>query len=428
MSKYKSAAQTVASLVPEVLGNRGLDRSVIKRNILVESTNGLAWLFVELQDIRLQKLERYIGRETLHQLSTALKGRPVILSNSNGLRYAVLLSEKPQLPSQVDYPGWRTGLVQIGVNAWGQPITASWNGLGHVLVAGRSGAGKSEFLRLIVAQALSESFALALCDPDGRTFPALTGHPALLAPIGTTFDGCKLALDAVWSEINRRRALLEAAPGNLPDIEAYNDRGAGDYIPRLVVVVDEYNGLVKATGGPKGAIGESAIRLAWQARKFNVTLCLAGQDFTRETTAQVSDQMLTRLCFAVNKPSTSRVIIGKDGGERIKQAGQALTIPWGKVQVYLADLQAAPGSDGLSQVERDLIEQLRTDYNGKMTEAALVELGYSQGKARAIRRDWLARGLAVVDPAQGNAAILADRALRGLRGLREGCGFVMENA
>lgn len=428
LEKYQPQAESVIRVVPAILANRGLDPAAIRDYILTQSPAGLAWLLAVIDDKRIERLESYAAPQVLHQLSTALRGRPVIISNSTGLRYGVLLSARPSLPAHVDYPGWRAGLVQVGVNSYGQPVTTSWAALGHVLVAGQSGAGKSQFLRLLAAQALAEGYSLALCDPDGRTFPALAGSPALLAPIGATFEGCALVIDAVWAEIARRRALLEAAPGNLPDIEAYNAQGVGDPVARLLVIFDEFNGAIMATGGPRGSLAQEMTRLAWQARKFGVTLILGGQDFTRETAGPVSDQMTTRVCFGVARPSTSRVVLGRPGAERIRQPGRALSVPWGLVQIYLVELQAPPDSDGLSLAEHELIQVLAAEHDGKLTESALTALGYSQGKARALRRDWLARGLAVIDPGQGNAAILADRALRALRGLRGPGDFVLESA
>ena len=94
-----------------------------------------------------------------------------LLDNSNGFRYAILLSNPPTLPEHADFPGWRQGLVQLGVTPNGAQVATGWSDIGHVLVGGMTGSGKSNFLRLLVQQAIAEGHALALAYPDGRTFP-----------------------------------------------------------------------------------------------------------------------------------------------------------------------------------------------------------------------------------------------------------------
>ncbi len=188
--RFLGAAETAARIIPNVLSERGLQPS-ITRFLLVETMHGSAWLFAVLDPLQSGRLEAYQSPEVLHHLSTALRGRPVVVSNASGFRYAVLLSEKPALPTMVDFPGWRSGLLQVGIGLANRPIVEGWEEIGHILAGGMTGSGKSNFLRLLVIQALQEGFQLALADPDGRTFPQLAGHPSLITPLGQTPEGCE---------------------------------------------------------------------------------------------------------------------------------------------------------------------------------------------------------------------------------------------
>jgi hypothetical protein len=88
--RYLSAARYAAQAIPATLAQFGL-KPFISRCILTETEHGAAWLFVVLQASPMEHLENYAASDVLHDLSTALQGLPVVISNSDGLRYAVLL-------------------------------------------------------------------------------------------------------------------------------------------------------------------------------------------------------------------------------------------------------------------------------------------------------------------------------------------------
>jgi hypothetical protein len=91
VNRYLPAARSVAQAIPGILAQRGL-KPLISRFVLTETERGAAWLFVVLEVSPLEHLEDYAASDVLHYLSTALHGHPVVInSNSDGLRYAVLL-------------------------------------------------------------------------------------------------------------------------------------------------------------------------------------------------------------------------------------------------------------------------------------------------------------------------------------------------
>jgi hypothetical protein len=90
VNRYLPAAQSVAQAIPGILAQRGL-RPFISRFVLTETQQGNAWLFIVLEVSPLNYPEDYTATEVLDYLSTALHGLPVVISESYGLRYAVLL-------------------------------------------------------------------------------------------------------------------------------------------------------------------------------------------------------------------------------------------------------------------------------------------------------------------------------------------------
>jgi hypothetical protein len=89
-NRYLPAARYIAQAFPGILARRGL-KPFISRFVLTETQQGHAWLFVVLEVNLLQPLEDYAASGMLDYLSTALQGLPVVISDSYGLRYAVLL-------------------------------------------------------------------------------------------------------------------------------------------------------------------------------------------------------------------------------------------------------------------------------------------------------------------------------------------------
>lgn len=88
---YLPAARYVAQAIPGILAQLGL-KPFISRFVLTETEQGHAWLFIVLEVNPQEHPEDYVAPDVLGYLSTALQDLPVVVSDSYGLRYAVLLS------------------------------------------------------------------------------------------------------------------------------------------------------------------------------------------------------------------------------------------------------------------------------------------------------------------------------------------------
>jgi len=96
VNRYLPAARYVAQAIPGLLAQRGL-KPFISRFVLTETQQGNAWLFVVLEVSPQNYPEDYATPDVLDYLSTALHGLPVVISESYGLRYAVLLGSPNML-------------------------------------------------------------------------------------------------------------------------------------------------------------------------------------------------------------------------------------------------------------------------------------------------------------------------------------------
>jgi hypothetical protein len=401
---YQQVAAQVAQVTANVLTQRpGTDPGTICNWFLTKTQSGDVWLFAELDDQRIPKFEPY--QQAAHHLSSSLKGMPVLISNHTGLRFAYLLSPMKRLPKMVSLPAVQPGRVLIGQRANGQLAGGKWSQVGHMLVVGQTGSGKSVTVRSIVYQAIKQNFGLLLGDLDGATFPMLAQHPALLAPLAGAEKEMIQILRVAMAEIENRTRLYQTA-ANFPEtIDEYN-QVADKPLPRVLVVLDEFNSAVANTGGPNGELAKLAAQVAWRGRKFGISLIFAAQDFTKEIIGRVRDQVGVMIAHRVRSEEVARNL-GLSAAARIseKSAGRAVSDRWGTIQAYFLDKSALIGGlfaeDVLTADERR-IATYSHEHDDKLTLDVLLACGLGQGEARRLQGDWRVRGWAFNDAQRSN--------------------------
>lgn len=194
------------------------------------------------------------------------------------VRFLELAGLEPLTPEAI-LASWsrsgRTTRAPIGVSAEGVFVLDLAQGP-HALVAGTTGAGKSEFLQTLVA-ALAvgnrpDAMNFVLVDyKGGAAFRGCTDLPHTVGMV-TDLDAhlVERALTSLRAELQRRKAVLDVA--DKTDISRYWDSLTGapgeDPLPRLVIVVDEFAGLpVLSVFEPRPAPGSAAGRGGGRARR-----------------------------------------------------------------------------------------------------------------------------------------------------------------
>lgn len=152
----------------------------------------------------------------------------------------------------------------------------------HGLIAGTTGAGKSELLRtLVVSLAASvgpQHLNFVLVDyKGGSTFDACTALPHTVGLVTDLDDGlAERALVSLDAELHRRERMLRTV--GAADLTDYRSRRDGDGRPpepiaRLVVVIDEFAALAKELPDFLNAL----VGIAQRGRSLGVHLLLATQ-------------------------------------------------------------------------------------------------------------------------------------------------------
>ncbi|MEO5781286.1 MAG: FtsK/SpoIIIE domain-containing protein [Arthrobacter oryzae] len=158
----------------------------------------------------------------------------------------------------------------------------------HLLVAGTTGSGKSEFLRTLAAGLAAgyppERVNLLFIDfKGGSGLGPLTGLPHCVGMLtDLNANGVGRALVSLRAEVRRREQLLAAAQA--PDLAAYESLALpGPPLPHLVIVIDEFRMLVEDA---PAALTE-LMRIAAIGRSLGVHLVMATQRPQGAVTADI---------------------------------------------------------------------------------------------------------------------------------------------
>ncbi|MGI8880348.1 MAG: FtsK/SpoIIIE domain-containing protein [Jatrophihabitans sp.] len=182
----------------------------------------------------------------------------------------------------------------------------------HLLVAGTTGSGKSEFLQALVA-------GLAVnCSPGQLNFvlidfkggAAFAECAELPHAVGLVTDLdqhlTERALVSLNAELRRRENMFATA--GVADLAAFQATAAGrsQSLPRLVIVVDEFATLVEEL--PDFVTG--LVGIAQRGRSLGVHLVLATQRPSGVVSAEIRANMPLRLALRVTDPSDSLDVVG----------------------------------------------------------------------------------------------------------------------
>ena len=215
--------------------------------------------------------------------------------------------------------------IPFGVGPAGEPVyldlkEPALGGMGpHGLCVGATGSGKSEVLRtLVLTLAMShppERLSMVLVDyKGGATFAGLERIPHCAAMISNLSDDAGLVdrlHDALFGEIKRRQLMLAAA-GNLPNITEYNRRrDRGDpacvaALPNLFVVIDEFGELLTA----KPDFIDLFLAIGRIGRSIGVHLLLASQRLEEGRLRGLESFLSYRLGLRTFNVGESRAVLG----------------------------------------------------------------------------------------------------------------------
>jgi len=232
---------------------------------------------------------------------------------------------RAQLPPK--HPVFGSSTVPVGVNLDRELVCADLSKPEHchLLVAGTTGSGKSEWLRMAIAGLMvantPETLRLVIIDPKRNAFHALRNSPYLWQPLVFPDEQSAVeVLQKLCAEMEDRYRLMKGAD-TIIDAAARSDMP----LPRIICVCDEYRDLISRSSKERKQIEEQICRLGAKSRAAGIHLILATQEPSRDTIkGPLDSNMPARIGLRMGRHLESNMLLGEAGAEKLLGHGDLL--------------------------------------------------------------------------------------------------------
>jgi len=214
--------------------------------------------------------------------------------------------------------------VALGRDISGKPVVVDLEQMPHLLIAGTTNSGKSILIRsmavCLIMNNTPETLRLIMIDPKRVELFRFNGLPHLLGKVETEYDRSISVLGWAVQEMKNRYKLFETV--GVRKLSLYNQyavRNGQKPLPYIVIFIDELAEIVK--GADK--LGQEYIdTLASLARATGMHLVVATQrPDTTVITGKIKTNIPARIALNVASAIDSRVIMGKQGAEKLLGRG-----------------------------------------------------------------------------------------------------------
>ncbi len=246
--------------------------------------------------------------------------------------------------------------IFVGKDVSGHPLTVDLTKLPHLLIAGRTGTGKSVCLNALILSILMtrspDEVKMLMIDPKMVELSPYRRVPHLMHPVITDMKKAEAVLGWAVDKMEERYDLLARCgvrhldsynklsreeilhrldldpenPEDMLEAEAIPDR-----MPYIVIIADEMADMIMTCG--KDVEGH-IVRLAQKSCAVGIHLVLATQKPTVDViTGLIKSNLPARMSFQVASRTDSRVVLDEMGAERLLGNGDMLYLAPGTSNV-----------------------------------------------------------------------------------------------
>jgi len=232
--------------------------------------------------------------------------------------------------------------VYLGKDVSGNPMSVDLTSLPHLLIAGRTGTGKSVCLNSIIVSILMsrgpDEVRMLMIDPKMVELSGYRKLPHLMHPVVTDMKKAEAILSWAVDKMEERYQLLARA--GVRHVTVYNQLSDEELreriipkseaewetipksLPYVVIIADEIADLMMTAGKD---VEQHIIRLAQKSRAVGIHLILATQKPTVDViTGLIKSNLPARIAFQVASRTDSRVVLDENGADKLLGNGDML--------------------------------------------------------------------------------------------------------
>ena len=269
----------------------------------------------------------------------------------------------------------------LGSDAVGAPLIADLAKLPHLLIAGRTGTGKSVCLNAIICSILMtrtpDEVRMLMIDPKMVEMSGYGSLPHLMHPVVTDMRKAEAILAWAVDKMEERYKLLASA--GVRHVTSYNELSEEELfarikpteeekqniprnLPFIVIVADEMADLMMTSGKE---VEQHIIRLAQKSRAVGIHLILATQKPTVDViTGLIKSNLPARISFQVASKTDSRVVLDAMGADKLLGLGDMLFLWPGTSNLlrgqgtFLSDNEIDKITAAVSTEEQNFVDEL----------------------------------------------------------------------
>ena len=319
------------------------------------------------------------------------------------VRYQTLMSNPTFVNSRYAIP------LALGVNISGEPMYYDLAKMPHMLIAGRTGSGKSVFVQSIITSIVyhftPDRCKLMIVDPKAVDFASWDNIPHLITPVVTDATEAVNALKwSVRDMEDRYKKLQKMGVRNIAEynekVSALRDKGevlteqvvvgtdeeTGEFefetkeidlsdMPYLVIIIDEVADLMTVA---RKDVEMCVQRLAQKARAAGIHLIMATQRPSADViTGVIKANFPTRISFQARSNIDSMTTLGEKGAEQLLPCGDMLFSEAGRAPVRIHG--AFIDNDEVNRIADFLREQGEPEYADGVTSEEGGDAGFVPG-------------------------------------------------
>ncbi|MCA9118994.1 MAG: DNA translocase FtsK 4TM domain-containing protein [Planctomycetaceae bacterium] len=311
---------------------------------------------------------------------------PIPGKNTVGIEVPNEMRQVVRLREVIEETNGKTKKMKIplflGKDVSGNPLTVDLATLPHLLIAGRTGTGKSVCLNAIISSILMtkrpDEVRMLMIDPKMVELSGYGRLPHLMHPVVTDMRKAEAILAWAVDKMEERYAMLARA--GVRHVSSYNQLSEEElrrrmdpeteeewaaiptHLPFIVIVADEMADLMMTAGKE---VEQHIIRLAQKSRAVGIHLILATQKPTVDViTGLIKSNLPARISFQVASRTDSRVVLDEMGADKLLGNGDMLFLWPGTSSLlrgqgtYLSDEEIESVVDCVSTGEQHFVNEL----------------------------------------------------------------------